>query len=64
MVEAGFCPPVVAAREFGWEDEFKEWEKQKAKEQEQMMQKQAQQQDNQGEDKKGDVWEVRKKPLA
>ena len=64
MVEAGICPPVVAAREFGWEDEFKEWQEEKQREQEQMMQKQAQQQDNQGEDKKGDVWEVRKKPLA
>ena len=66
MVEAGICPPVVAAREFGWEDEFKEWEVQKQREQEQMMQQQKEQQAQQGAgsnpaQQKGDVWEVRKK---
>jgi len=63
MVEAGICPPIVAAREFGWEEEFLQWQEEKKAEQEQMFQQQQQAQQEKGEDeeKKGDVWEVRRR---
>jgi len=57
-----FVPPIVVAREFGWEDEFVEWQKEKEAKQEEMMK----QQKNGGEEdgpkeEGGDVWEVRRK---
>jgi hypothetical protein len=60
MVNAGICPPIVAAREFGWEDEFKKWDEEKKRlEQEQMMANKAFP-PKQGDGKQAQEWFVKK----
>jgi len=67
MVNAGICPPQVAAREFGWEDEWKTWQIEKQAQQEKIFQRKKEEKSGEEEDKKGedeDVYEVHHKRRA
>ena len=54
MVQAGICPPRVAAREFGWEDEWLEWQAEKEAKAQLIQQKQE-------ENEVEEIYEVRYK---